>query len=78
MRKRAFQSNLPIPGTRYIWQLPYQDMIREKILDVAHVSKKGTSYRVTIPRKIAERLGLADGDILMFTDDNGIKISKLE
>ncbi|MEM0135060.1 MAG: AbrB/MazE/SpoVT family DNA-binding domain-containing protein [Thermoplasmatales archaeon] len=53
-------------------------MVREKILDVTHVSARGTSYRITIPRKIAERLELGDGDILMFTDDNGVKISKLE
>ena len=53
-------------------------MVREKILDVTHVSARGTSYRITIPGKIAERLGLGDGDTLMFTDDNGVKISKLE
>ena len=53
-------------------------MAGEKIIDVTHVSARGTSYRITIPRKIAKRLGLEDGDILKFTDDNGVKISKLE
>ena len=53
-------------------------MAGEKIIDVMHVSARGTSYRITIPRKIAKRLGLEDGDILKFTDDNGVKISKLE
>lgn len=53
-------------------------MAMKKIIDVTHVSARGTSYRITIPRKIAKRLGLEDGDIPKFTDDNGVKISKLE
>ena len=32
-------------------------MVGEKIIDVTHVSARGTSYRITIPRKIAKRLG---------------------
>ena len=53
-------------------------MAGEKIIDVTHVSARGTSYRISILRKIAKRPGLENGDILKFTDDNGVKISKLE
>ena len=36
-------------------------LAREKIFDVTHVSARGTSYTITIPRKISEGLKLEDG-----------------
>lgn len=53
-------------------------MEKGKLLDVSHVSSRGTSFRVTLPRKIVKRLALEDGDILAFYEDNGVKLQKLE
>ncbi|QRF74701.1 transcriptional regulator, AbrB family [Thermoplasmatales archaeon] len=53
-------------------------MDKKPIIDVTHVSARGTSYRITIPRKVAKRLGLNDGDILAFFDDDGVKIDKIQ
>lgn len=55
-----------------------QIMEKGKLLDVSHVSSRGTSFRVTLPRKIVKRLALEDGDILAFYEDNGVKLQKLE
>jgi AbrB family looped-hinge helix DNA binding protein len=50
-----------------------------QLLDVAHVSKKGVSMRMTLPRIIRERLKIKDGDILGFYEDNGdIIIKKMD
>ena len=43
----------------------------EVILDVAHVSSKGTSYRMTLPRKIVEMMGVKDDDLIAFYSENG-------
>ena len=43
----------------------------EKILDVTHVSTRGTSLRITIPKKVKERLDLKDDDILIFVEEDG-------
>ncbi len=40
-----------------------------QLLDVAHVSKKGVSMRMTLPRIIRERLKIKDGDILGFYEE---------
>ena len=42
-----------------------------QLLDVSHVSKKGVSMRMTLPKIIREKLELKDGDILGFYEDNG-------
>lgn len=44
---------------------------KKALVDVAHVSAKGTSYRITIPRKIVSELGLNDEDIIAFYRENG-------
>lgn len=41
------------------------------MIDVAHVSSKGTSYRITAPRKIVSGVGLKDEDIAAFYEENG-------
>ena len=47
-----------------------------QLLDVAHVSKKGVSMRMTLPRIIRERLKIKDGDILGFYEEDGKIILK--
>ncbi len=49
-----------------------------RLIDVAHVSLRGTSARITLPKKISKRLSLKDGDIVAFYDDDAIVIDKLE
>lgn len=44
---------------------------KKELIDVAHVSAKGTSYRITVPRKIVAALGLRDEDIVAFYKENG-------
>ena len=53
-------------------------MERKQLIDVAHVSMRGTSVRITLPKKIVQRLKIGDGEIIAFYDDNGIKIDKLK
>ena len=51
-------------------------MAGEKIIDVTHVSARGTSYRITIPKKAAEALNLREGEIVGFYEDSGNVILK--
>jgi bifunctional DNA-binding transcriptional regulator/antitoxin component of YhaV-PrlF toxin-antitoxin module len=46
-------------------------MAKREIVDVTHVSARGTSYRITVPRKVARELGLVDGSILSFIREDG-------
>ena len=50
-----------------------------KMIDVSHVSFRGTSVRVTIPKKVVKILNLKDGDIVVFKErkDGFIVIDKL-
>ena len=41
----------------------------KKLVDVAHVSKRGSSLRISIPRKVAESIGISEGEILGFYSD---------
>lgn len=41
-------------------------MSEGRLLDVAHVSKRGSSLRITIPRPIATELDLKPTDIVGF------------
>ena len=50
----------------------------KQLIDVAHVSMRGTSVRITLPKKIVQRLKIGDGEIIAFYEDNGIKIDKLK
>lgn len=54
---------------------------KKVILDVAHIkSRDGNSLRITIPRKVAEKLELTrDDNVVVFTIDDGrICIEKLK
>ncbi len=46
-------------------------MGKKEIVDVTHVYVKGNSYRITVPRKVGEELGLADRSILSFVREDG-------
>ena len=42
-----------------------------QLLDVSHVSKRGSSLRITLPKTIREKLGLNEGDIMGFYEEEG-------
>jgi bifunctional DNA-binding transcriptional regulator/antitoxin component of YhaV-PrlF toxin-antitoxin module len=53
---------------------------RKTIIDVTHVSTRtGNSYRITLPKKVVEIMGLTvDDNILVFTHEDGrIMLEKL-
>jgi AbrB family looped-hinge helix DNA binding protein len=50
----------------------------KRVIDVTHVTLKGNSMRVTIPKKVSKELGLTGNDIIVFYEDNGIKIKKMD
>lgn len=50
----------------------------KKLVDVAHVSKRGSSLRISIPRKVAESIGISEGEILGFySDGDKIYVEKI-
>ena len=53
-------------------------MDRRQLIDVSHISSKGSSFRITLPRKIVQKLNLSPDDIIAFYEDDGIKIDKLQ
>ena len=42
-----------------------------QLLEVSHVSKRGTSLRLTIPKKVQAKLGIKEEDIIGFYEDDG-------
>ena len=46
-------------------------MAKREIVDVTHVSARGTSYGITVPGKVTRELGLVDGSILSFIREDG-------
>lgn len=53
-------------------------MEKKKLLDVTHISSRGSSFRITLPKKIIQRLNLKEDDILAFYEDDGVKIDKIQ
>ena len=41
-----------------------------KMLDVTHISKVGSSFRITLPLIVRQKLMIRDGDILAFYEEN--------
>ena len=41
------------------------------LIDVAHVSKRGSSLRATIPKKVQDKLGIREEDIIGYYEENG-------
>ena len=53
-------------------------MAKRSLVDVSHISSKGGSMRITIPKKIGALLGLDASDIVAFYEEEGrIVIEKL-
>ncbi len=53
-------------------------MPKRTLLEVSHISSKGGSMRITIPKKIGSQLMLDSSDIVAFYEENGkIFIDKL-
>ena len=51
----------------------------QQLVDVSHLSKRGSSLRMTIPRKVQAKLGDKEEDILEFYEENGkIVLKKME
>jgi bifunctional DNA-binding transcriptional regulator/antitoxin component of YhaV-PrlF toxin-antitoxin module len=50
-----------------------------KLADVSHVSKRGSSLRITLPKRIAEILGAGEHEVLGFYEVDGkIVIQKMK
>ncbi len=50
-----------------------------QLLDVSHVSKRGSSLQITVPKKITEMLGIKDHEVIGFYEENGrIIIEKMK
>lgn len=46
-----------------------------RILDVSHISSRGASYRITLPKKVATTLNLSsEDDIIVFYQEGSGKI----
>lgn len=49
-----------------------------KVLDVTHISSRGSSFRITLPERVIKKLRLAEDDIVTFYEDgNRVYIDKL-
>jgi AbrB family looped-hinge helix DNA binding protein len=42
-----------------------------QLLDVSHVSTRGSSLRITVPKKVTEMLGIKEHDVIGFYEENG-------
>lgn len=53
-------------------------MEKRKLIDVTHISSRGSSFRITLPKKIISRLNLTEDDIIAFYEDDGVKLDKIQ
>lgn len=53
-------------------------MEKKKLIDVAHISSRGSSFRITLPKRVIHRLDLNEDDIIAFYEDDGVKIDKIQ
>ncbi len=54
---------------------------KRSILDVTHIStRNGTSFRVTLPRKVVDSIGLTPQDnvVVFFLEDGKVILDKLK
>ena len=42
-----------------------------KVIDVSHISSRGSSFRITLPRKVIAKMGLDKDDIVTFVEKDG-------
>ena len=53
--------------------------LMQQLVDVSHVSKRGSSLRITLPKKVQAILGVKEEDILGYYEENGkIVLKKME
>lgn len=43
----------------------------QQLVEVSHISKRGSSLRMTLPKKVQVKLGIEESDILGFYEENG-------
>ncbi len=43
----------------------------QQLVDVSHLSKRGSSLRMTVPKKIQAKLGVKEEDIVGFYEEDG-------
>jgi AbrB family looped-hinge helix DNA binding protein len=49
------------------------------LLEVTHVSRRGSSLRITLPKMVGEKLGISPGDVVGFYEEDGkIMIQKMK
>lgn len=53
-------------------------MEKRKLIDVTHISSRGSSFRITLPKKIINRLNLSEDDIIAFYEEDGVKLDKIQ
>ena len=50
-----------------------------QLLEVTHVSRRGSSLRISLPKMVGEKLGTSPGDVLGFYEEDGrITIQKIK
>lgn len=50
-----------------------------QLIEVSHASKRDSSLRITIPKKVQEKLGVKEEDIIGFYEEDGrIFLKKME
>lgn len=50
-----------------------------QLIEISHVSRRGSSLRITVPKRVQVKLGVKEEDILGFYEEDGeIMIKKLE
>lgn len=50
----------------------------KKLIDVSHVSPKGKTIRISMPKRVLEILGVNHGDIIAYYEANGkVMIEKI-
>lgn len=47
-----------------------------QLIDISHVSKRGSSLRITVPKRVQSKLGIKEEDILGYYEDDGKVILK--
>ena len=56
-----------------------QILMKMKIIDISHISSRGSSFRITLPRKIIKRLGINEDDLITFVEKDGeVVLRKME
>lgn len=60
--------NQPAHNTFNIHYLNFGIM---KVLDVTHISARGSSFRITLPKKVIKKMDLKEDDIITFVEKEG-------